>query len=448
MTRLKSIRVFCVFLAVLCVAMTGLVGCGSSNSNVSSSVDTAGDTSKQEVAKPITLTFASLSTVQQGVFEKLNITEAYKKVNPNVTIEIEKFKDSTEFENALKIRKTANELPDVFNMKPYSLPVYKDDLLPLDDLDAAKNNLYGKSFAIDGKIMALPSSSFNEFVYYSKSIYKEYNLSVPKTWGQFVDNAKKIKEGGKYIPILLGQKDDWVNYPWTELSAPILANDGFLCNTITTQDEPFSKGQPFYTALERFKNLADAKVFGSDPLGAGYDQVKSMLLTKKGAQLAAGAWMLPDIKDQAKQSGLDINDIGTYFMPIRDNETDPFRILTYVDDFTVISKSSENVEACKEFLNWYFGKDWYPTYMKEMALISTVKDIDVEMDPIFQQAYDSQKDAQPVVYDGGNTTYQKMANAAQLSVKKMGQGLVAGKDLDEMMADINKAWKSARAEVK
>ena len=452
MTRSKSIRFFCASLAMLFVLVIGLAGCGSEASpapgttpEASGSTAAPADTKD---AKPVTLTFASMSTVQQGVFDKLDLIGAYKKIKPNVTIEIEKFKDSTEFDNALKIRKTANELPDVFNVKPYALSIYKDDLLPLDDLEAAKNNLYGQNFAIDGKIMGLPSSSFNEFVYYSKSIYKEYGLSVPKTWSQFVENTKTIQKGGKYIPILLGQKDDWVNYPWTELMAPVIANDGFLCNTIATQDEPFTKGQPFYTGLERFKQLVDIKAFGPDPLGAGYAQVKTMLLTKQGAQLAAGAWMLPDVLDQAKQSNLDLNDIGTFFMPARENESEPFRILTYVDDFTVIPKNNKNVEESKAFMEWYFGKDWYPTYMKEMGLISTVKDIKVEMNPVLQQAYDNQTDAQPLVYDGGNTDYQKLQSATQFSVKKMGQDLVAGKDLDKMMADMNKYWKDARANMK
>jgi raffinose/stachyose/melibiose transport system substrate-binding protein len=453
MQRWKMSKVLCIVLALAVSAGLLLVGCGSQKTETAPSeavvTDAAESAPAEEVkepeAKPVTLSLAVFSTDQQAAFDKLNLVDLYKQAKPNVTIEIEKFKDSTDFENAFKIRKAANELPDVFGLKPYQLAMYKDTLLALDDLDAAKVNLYASAYAMDGKVYGLPDESFNEFVYYSKSIYKEYNLSIPKTWGQFVDNAKKIKEGGKYIPILLGQKDDWVNYPFTEFMGPDIANDGFFWNTIATQDEPFSKGQPFYQAFEQFKMLVDAKVFGSDPLGAGYDQVKTMLLPKKGAMLVSGAWELADLKDQATKAGTDLSDVGSFFMPVRMNESDPFRTVTMVDMFIATPKDNANVEESKAFINWFFSKDFYEPYITARGLISTVKDINVAVDPILQEAYDAQPDYQAVVYDGGGADFQKLQSATMFNFKKMGQELVAGKDLDKMMADMNKAWKEARA---
>ena len=449
---MKSSRFFrrtsTLFVVILVISML-LTGCGgkpaagNESTPPASSSSASAESSKapsQPELKPVTITYMVFSTEAYDAYQKLDMPAYLKKYAPHITVEIEKVKDSGEFENALKIRKAADELPDIMPMKPYMLANYKDALAPLNDLEVAKNNIFAEQFAIDGNILGVPECMFNEFVWYSKSILKEYNLSVPKTWDEFIQACKTIDAGGKYIPILMGGKDAWPDYPFNEFMPCLEANDGYLWNHMAEQDSPFSPDQPFNKAYQKIKRLYDSKPFGSDPLGAGFDQVKSMFGTK-GAMIAAGAWFLTD----AKKYATDINDIGTFFLPARNNPGDRLNTVTMVDGFFATPKNGKNIEAAKTFISFLFSEDFYLAYMKDRGLVSTVNNLKVELDPILQQAYDLEPDVNYVVYYGGNEEFQRIAAAVRFDVKKMGQDMMAGKDLDEMMEELNKAWKAARA---
>ncbi|OAB37015.1 hypothetical protein PMSD_09425 [Paenibacillus macquariensis subsp. defensor] len=182
---------------------------------------------KEEKKDPVTLKFPIWSTITEDLFTKLDLVNEYKKEHPNVTIELELLKD-TEYENTMKIRNAANELPDILPLKSAWLINFKDNIVPLDDLEAAKNNIFAADFKVGDHIYGVPESQFNEFVWYHKSIFKEYGIEIPQTWGEFVAAAKTIKDGGKYIPIAMGGKDGWPNYPFNEFMPSLVANDGGL----------------------------------------------------------------------------------------------------------------------------------------------------------------------------------------------------------------------------
>lgn len=75
-----------------------------------------------------------------------------RKKYPDANIEVEKIKDDSEYWNAMKMRASANQLPDVMFNKPFTLSRFKDYLLDLSDLEAAKNNELASGYALDGKV--------------------------------------------------------------------------------------------------------------------------------------------------------------------------------------------------------------------------------------------------------------------------------------------------------
>jgi raffinose/stachyose/melibiose transport system substrate-binding protein len=400
-------------------------------------------TSCLAASKPVTLRFALFAQQDIDYFtNKVDLAKAYKKANPNVNIELEILKDSSEYENAMKIRKAAGELPEIMPLKPYMLANYADSLLPLNNFAAAKSNKFAKSFAVNGKIIGIPLISFNEFVYYKKSIFKEYNLAIPKTWDEFIETAKKIKAGGKYIPIALGAKDSWPDYPFNEFMPSLVANNGALWNLMATQDEPFTKDKPFYKAYVKIQKLYDAKVFGQDPLGIGFDQSRALFVANKAAMICAGQWMLP----QYVENGGDMKDLGAFLLPVRDNANETLNTIAMVDTFLATPKDGKYQKEVKDFLNWIFSKNYYPGYISSIQQTSTVNGIDSDV-PFLKEAFTGVK-VNFVLYDGGNADFQKIASAVKFDVKMLGQEMLVGKDLDAMMNDLNKSWKAARANIK
>lgn len=234
-----------------------VAGCGKDGEKVS------GGSEKVE------LSFVTYSGTGEDFMMELNsISDAYNKVNPNVTIKMEKV-PATEYDNTMKIRNSAQKLPDIFPVRVITLENYKNILTPLNDLEATKLNKFAKDYAIDGNIYGLPMYGFNEFVYYRKSIFNELGLEVPTTWEDFNSITQKLKASGEYIPMALGGKDSWVTYPFNEFFPFLVSGGNDVWSKMAAEDEPFSPGKPFYTAYSMLNEFYKTKPFGDDPLGYG-----------------------------------------------------------------------------------------------------------------------------------------------------------------------------------
>jgi raffinose/stachyose/melibiose transport system substrate-binding protein len=366
-----------------------------------------------------------------------NLAAAYKKDHPNVTIELEHIAPK-EYDNTMKIRNTANELPDVFPIRQAQLSIYGDVMVPLNDLKATENNIYAKETKIKGNVIGIPQAVFNEFVFYNKNIFKEYNLQVPKTWDEFIKVAQTIKDGKKYTPLILGGKDAWTNYPYNDYMPLLEAGDGQYACKMANMDEPFTKGQPFYNSYEKIKKLYDAKVCGDDPLGYGWDQARAMFVSGKGAMMAAGSWY----KDDYNQNGGKDENLGAFLLPTRNSTSEPFYTTTMTEFFWGIPKTCKNQNEAKEFIEWFYANDYYAKYVTALGQKPTVKDVKYD-DKFFGQAFEG-IDAKPVTifYD---EAYTKIKNAIKFDTSGLGQQMLSGKtDLDTMMKDLNAQWKKAR----
>jgi len=391
--------------------------------------------------KKASLTMLVYDTQFKYVTETDSITDAYQAVAPHITIEPEQVKDSGQLEEVLKIRNSAGELPDVMILKPYMLTDFSDVLAPLNETNAVITNKFASDFAIDGNVVAVPEAVLNDFIYYRKSIFEEYGLDIPTTWDEFIDVAKTIKEKGEYVPIGLGAKDAWADYPFNEYIPLLDSKNGALWNAMAEKDEPFSPGEPFYEAYAKIQRLYDEAVFGEDPLGVGFDQVKVRFYAKEVAMMAAGSWFLAGCLQDIDNP----DDLGLFMMPVRDTKEEPFCAIAQADNFYCTPKDGQSLDECKNFIDWYFASDYYVDYLSDQRYISTVEGVTIDL-PLFNEALDRQE-LQYVNYDGGNKTFKDITNAFGFDVKRLGQEMLAGKDLDEMMQELNANWKEARQSV-
>lgn len=431
----------------LMMATTLFAGCGKKDDSKTTTTDkpeapVATSTETVVSDEPITLKFACMGD-QADMFENLGIAAAYKETHPNVTIELEKFKDSGTFEDSLKIRASAGQLPDISTLKPYMLSRFAESMVDLKDLDSVANNLYAVGYAVDGKVVGVPDQATREYVFYWKSMFTDLGIEVPTTWDQFIDVAIKIKNDGNTIPIIIGGKDAWPDYPFNEYMPALESQDGFIWTTMAHMDAPFDDDQPFSIAYQKLQKLYDAQVMGVDPLGLGFDQAKVMFGQKQGAMMACGVWVFADIKNAA---GDDVSDLGAFLLPTRDTESDDFVTISQADIFLSIATNSQNIDAAKEFINWYYSDAWYPAYIQSAGFVPTVEGVEGKYEDLFVQALALQPNAKTVVYDGGGVDFNSIVTETKFDVKVFGQEMmIPSFDLDKKLADLNVTWAKARA---
>ena len=204
-----------------------------------------------------TLTFAIWDNNLNDFIESNDMIGKFQEEYPDIEIEVEKIKDDSEYWKTMKMRASADQLPDIMFNKPFTLSRFQDYLLDLSDTEAAKNNELAEGYAIDGKVLGVPMTAGYEYVYYWKDMFKEAGVEVPTTWAEFEEVSKKLqdfygKDNADFAAISCGLKDEWPDYPYMEFMPALETGNGQIWNDMATMDEPFAEG----TDLNKAYNLS------------------------------------------------------------------------------------------------------------------------------------------------------------------------------------------------
>ncbi|OMF19006.1 ABC transporter substrate-binding protein [Paenibacillus sp. FSL H7-0331] len=139
------------------------------------------------------------------------ILNDFSKENPDIAVNIQ-FPGSA-YENNMKVKMAANDLPDVFDTHGWAQVRYGEYLADLKDepwakqlTDTIKNVVTDKA----GKVYVLPLSEAKDGIMYNVEMLKKYNLEPPKTLDELIAAAEKIKKesGGKTTPFFLSGIDE------------------------------------------------------------------------------------------------------------------------------------------------------------------------------------------------------------------------------------------------
>lgn len=362
-----------------------LAGCGGGNGTAGSNPPANGSNpggSGTTAAADLKgdLVFAIWDNNLLEYIEANDMEAKFQETYPNINVEVEKIKDDSEYWNSMKMRASANQLPDVMFNKPFTLSRFQDYLLDLSDTEACKNNTLAQGYALNGKVLGIPMTAGYEYVYYWKDMFQEAGVQVPTTWEELKDVAKKL--------------------------------------------------QDYYGA--------------KDPLGMSKDQVTNLFGQKKAAITALGDWGLQDISGAADST----DQLGTFYLPVRESTSEPFRYIVQGDSFMGVTTHSKNPEAAKAFVEWFYSEAWYPGYINYVSSASSMSNFPKDKDPILAEADAAQPDGEMVMYDGGGDDFTALQNETTFDYKKLGaQMLTNGFDLDAALADLDAKWTAARAKL-
>lgn len=306
-----------------------------------------------------------------------------------------------------------------------------------------------EGYALNGKVLGIPMTAGYEYVYYWKDMFEEANVSVPTTWEEFKTAASTLQRyygasDPDFMAIALGAKDEWPDYPYMEFMPALVNGNGQNWNDMAKTDTPFANGSDINTAYHRVYDLFTSGVLGKDPLGLGNDQATNLFAQKKAAVIALGDWGLQNIQNGADS----IDQLGTFYLPVRESASEPFRYVVQGDSFMGVTTHSKNPELAKAFVEWFYSEDWYPGYINYVSSASSMTNFPKDKDPILAQSDEAQPDGQPVMYDGGGDDFTAIQNETAFDYKKLGaQMLTDGFDLDAALEELDKKWTEARGKL-
>ena len=393
-----------------------------------------------------TLSFGTWDADAMKLYDELDIESRFQQLYPNVTLEIEEYKDDTEYFNAMKIRASAKELPDIMFNVNRTLANFAEYLYDLSDLDAAKNNILAEGYAIDGKVLGLPEKRQEEYVLFWRDMFDEAGVEVPQTWDEFIKVSIRLQEyfgksNPNFMAIALGAKDEWPIYPLVENMPSAISGNGQYWNEMAEKDRPFEKGSDIQVAYEKINDFFHTGVFGKDPLGMGYDQAFSIFTQKNAAMAMDSPMGLTGIYS----AGVDTTNLESFYLPFREDASDPLYLPVRGDFLMGITTSTENYDLARAFVEFYFSDAWYPDYIAKLSSASTMSTVEKQLDPVLESANTNSSNVSIYPFYAQGAKLQSLFAATRFDHNKLGAKMFTPDfDLDEALEKLNNDWTAAR----
>lgn len=140
----------------------------------------------------------------------------FQQRNPGMTVEFIPYK-ATEYNTILSSALTAGKGPDIIHLRAYGgLETFAAPgfILPLDTTKVPElrrfplQTLAGARSRKDGQIYGVPFATQTLVIYYNKQIFAQHNLSVPRSWDEFLAVLRTLKQKG-VLPLANGGKEGW-----------------------------------------------------------------------------------------------------------------------------------------------------------------------------------------------------------------------------------------------
>ena len=165
--------------------------------------------------------------------------------------------------------------------------------------------------ASDGRIYSLPFEDISyEVMLYNKAIFKQYNLTVPKTVTELKEVVRVLSKS-EYIPISVGAKDGWCAAMMVEGFAYSI--DPRITHKIVNGEAKFSD-KPYAEAAQVIKDLLDLGAFSKNVALTGIDEALPLFESGKAAMMANGSWA---VSSGAAKMG---DAFGYFYYPVINDE--------------------------------------------------------------------------------------------------------------------------------
>ncbi|WP_373231211.1 ABC transporter substrate-binding protein [Cohnella sp.] len=436
-------------IAAVLLASISLTACGaggsksseSSNPGASASTDMTSTAETNSAPKEITMLMFT-------DWYKPGIQAVEKDINDNADklgfkLNIEKIAGGQQGEDLYRARAAANELPML--IAHYGISTGLKDLGGFErfqevggdwtkDIPEAIMESYIDSES--GKVYGIPFDSINvSGVFYNKKVYEKLNLSVPKTYAEFLANCEKIKAAG-ITPIYLSAKDTWtVNLFDGEGWHMEKESQPEFVAKLNNNKAHFTDYTGFKNAIQKQKELLDKGYFQKSYLADGYDGAHKALVDGTAAMVVNATWMMDEIKAKFPDQA---SDIGAFRVPFDDNNK-----VSIFTPFTLSATDKfEDKELLKKFIDYFTSQAAQQKFFDAQGGISYQKGVTSSLLP-------AQADLKAYVDQGGGSNYWAINlkyDAVSDSNNYILDYFTGGKTLDEVITAMDTVFaKSAKA---
>ncbi|PLS04275.1 ABC transporter substrate-binding protein [Neobacillus cucumis] len=318
----------------------------------------------------VQLEFLSPKFETERVFNEL--IHEFEKQHPSIDIKQEVVPEGM---TVLKTRIARGDIPDIFITYPieqdYLIRAEKGYLLDLTHEDFIQNinPTIQNRYLVNGKMYGVALTQNAVGVLYNKDQFREYHLSIPKTWDEFIAVMEKLKAAGK-IPLIMPNKDA---NKTSIFNLNLVANE--INNTYWEQHSfSLSKDQVWREISD--KTLKALSYVQPNSFQEDYFTVNRKFANGEGTMYVMGTWALSEIEKYNPSF-----QYGIFPFPAT-NQPEKNKVLGGVDIGLAISSDTKHPKEAKEFLAFLTKKEVAQRLSDYEGSISTVKGVTVNKEQL------------------------------------------------------------------
>lgn len=365
------------FIGLVLLLLLSLIGC---TIKTDADIQMEGNRSK----KRLTVYNSNSDPAVQNVIQQ--IVDEFEKENPDIDVELN-FPGS-QYENIMRVKMAANDLPDVFDTHGWTKIRYGKYLADLRNEEWAANLTDTiKPVITDekGKVYALVLSEAKDGLLYNVDLLKKYNIDEPKTYDELIVAAEKLKKesNGQITPFYFSGIDSWTIGQYFDYfaNALLISPKKNEADALLNGTFDWSKWTPL---PEKFLQMYEKGLMNKDVLTAKYSDLPKLFAEGKVAFALVG----PQITDEVHKINPNVK-IGIMPVPAMVKGDEPS--FSGGERYTMgIWKDSKHIDEAKKLVA-FFAK---PENMKKIANVTKLppglKGIEVKHDfaPYYEQYAD------------------------------------------------------------
>lgn len=302
------------------------------------------------------------------------VIDEFKKENPGYTVQFSYAPPVPQYIQKLQTLLGSGSAPDVFiitaeNKTQIMNGGFAKDLSKeswIDNIAPTARATYTK----DGKVYGASTASWGGGFLVNKDLLAKVGYTdAPKTWQDFLDLSKKLKDAGT-TPFL--EAADGIS---TTLSALLgvenASRDGKMDQEIWSGKTTFA--QTWTPSLKTWNQLIQQGLETSSVAGLTGDQVTQQFEQGKVAMIATGSWALGSIQQAAPNLKLE-------YLPVPNPDGARYWAGAVAPGFAINAKA-KNPAAAEKFVQFLQSKKGVEIAQKQTQSITTTADYTPTLDP-------------------------------------------------------------------
>ncbi|MDR7522673.1 MAG: extracellular solute-binding protein [Armatimonadota bacterium] len=342
--------------------------------------------------EPVKLTFWSWRTEDKWAYDR--IIRVFEQRNPGIRVEFIPYRN-VEYNTILSSALTAGRGPDIIHLRAYGgLETFAAPgfLAPL-DVDKVPElkrfplqTMVGARSRKDGKIYGVPFATQTLVVFYNRKIFREHNLSVPRSWDAFLALMKTLKDKG-ITPLANGAKEGWTLEVLSGVVAPNFYGGTTFFEAVTRGQTTFR--DPTYTnALAKMLDLRPYMPQGF--MGVDYATMQQLFLNEQAAMFIGGSWEIGFFKEQNRNLDFDV-----FPGPPERADQVPW-VSSFADGNYGINARTPHMDAAVKFIRFTATTEFGQMFTDLLRQLSAVPGV-VVRDPILQHVQAMNRKATPYI---------------------------------------------------